>query len=212
MNPYREKVLSIMQELLSTVSPVQSVLDFGAGDGWFAQQLTQQETLPPITAIDVQERPQTHYPIAMYDGKRLPYDDQSFDLSYSVDVLHHCPEPTESLVELARTTKRFLLLKDHTYSSALGYWTLCLWDELGNRKYGIPSRYKYQRDWHWFTILESQGFRLRQRVHPAAVHHGWAGYLSNDLQFVALWERQESSGTGTAAKLPAASDRKAGSV
>jgi SAM-dependent methyltransferase len=137
----------------------------------------------------VQPRTKTFVPVTLYPGDRLPFADRAFDLSYAVDVLHHCPQPRDSLKELARCTRRWLLLKDHTYRSFAGWWTLACLDELGNRRFGIPSPYRYMRNWEWFDVLTDAGFELRQRIHPAAVHPGGLGWATNHLQFVAVWER-----------------------
>src|SRR5580658_2251280 len=45
-------------------------------------------------------------PDVLYDGKRLPFDDATFDTVLSVEVLEHTPEPQRLLNEMARVLKR----------------------------------------------------------------------------------------------------------
>jgi len=119
----------------------------------------------------------------------LPFADRAFDLGYSIDVLHHCPEPRLNLCELLRCTGRYLLLKDHTYRSRAGWLALAVMDELGNRRFGVRSRYHYQRGWEWNAAIEEAGFSLEKLVHPAVCHSGLLGRTTNHLQYIALWRR-----------------------
>jgi SAM-dependent methyltransferase len=189
MNSYRRRVLDLLRGVLGPHAPVARALDFGAGDGWFAHSFAEGRLAREVVAVDVQPRARTFVPTLLYDGRRLPFADRSFDLVSSIDVLHHCPDPRASLREALRCAGRFFLLKDHTYRGPLGRAALCVLDEVGNRRFGIPSPYHYQRGREWFPVIEEQGFRLKRLVHPAPCHTGPLGWTTNGLQFVALWER-----------------------
>ena len=67
----------------------------------------------------------------LFDGRRLPFADRSFELGYAIDVLHHCHDPRQSLLDLLRCTSRLLVIKDYTYSGLLGRLALGFLDELG---------------------------------------------------------------------------------
>ena len=191
MNPYRVRVWSVFREVLTGHGPFPTALDFGAGDGWFGRQMLDTGTVIDLTPVDVQARPRTFVPIRLYDGNRLPLPDRGFDLVYAVDVFHHCPDPPAALADALRCAGRYFLLKDHTYRTVAGRLTLCVLDELGNRRFGIPSLYKYQRGWDWFSVIEAAGFRRVALVHPTRCHVRTLGALTNALQFVGLWERAE---------------------
>jgi SAM-dependent methyltransferase len=190
MNPYRRRVLDVIRTVLQPYAPLRRWLDFGGGDGWFGWSFRETGLAREVVAVDVQERPRTFIPVTIYDGRRLPFPDRSFDLVSSNDVLHHCPDPRASLADALRCAGRFFLLKDHTYRGAAGKLTLALFDEIGNRRFGIPSPYHYQKDWEWSSLIEQAGFVRRQLVHPAPCHVGPLGWATNQLQFVSLWERQ----------------------
>jgi hypothetical protein len=110
-------------------------------------------------------------------------------MAYSVDVLHHCSDPRERLLDLLRCTGRYLLLKDHTHTGVLGRATLAVLDELGNRRFRVRSVFRYQRGWEWFTTIEDAGFRLEALIHPAPCQGRILGQFTNRLQFVGLWQR-----------------------
>lgn len=188
MSAYRQRILQSIEAALKPLGPLEAALDFGAGDGFFASHLAARTGLRHITPIDVVERARSFVKPRLYAGDKLPFADGSFDLAYAVDVLHHCPDPLQALADLARCTRRYLLLKDHNHEGRLGGLTLGVLDELGNRRFGIPSPYLYQRHWAWVKWIEAQGFRRLQFVHPMRCHHGVLGW-TNGLQFMGLWER-----------------------
>ena len=189
MNPYRQRIWAATHELLDRHRPYETVLDFGSGDGWFANQFLASGLAKQLTPIDIKRREKVLVEPQLYPGGALPFADRSFELVYAIDVLHHCPEPMAQLLELARCSSRYLFLKDHTYRSESGRYTLAVMDELGNRKFGIPSLYKYQKGDAWHVLLVSSGFRAIQYVQPFKCHVGLLGAVTNRLQYVALYER-----------------------
>jgi SAM-dependent methyltransferase len=187
---YRSEVLALCQRLLQDRGPVASALDYGCGDGWFAKQFGDRRLAGAVAAVDVQQPHTSHCPVQVYDGSRLPFADAQFELVYALDVVHHTPDPTASLRELSRCTNRWLLLKDHNYISRVGWLTLAAMDEMGNRRFGVVSRYQYMRDWEWFGTLEESGFDLVELIHPARCHRSLLGWATNHLQFAGLWRRR----------------------
>jgi SAM-dependent methyltransferase len=181
MNSYRRRILDSFRAMLQPYAPLGHCLDFGGGDGWLAWSLKQAGLATQVTAVDVQSRPHIFTEVTLYDGQRLPFPDRLFDLVSSVDVLHHCPDPRASLTDLLRCARRFFLLKDHTYRGLTGKLALCLLDEVGNRRFGIPSPYHYQRNWEWSAWIEEAGFVRRQLVHPARCHVGPLGWATNSV-------------------------------
>ena len=192
MSAYKARVLEILASVLRGHGPVERALDFGAGDGWFAERLKQGGLARDVVAVDVMRRARSVHEVMLYDGTHLPFDDRSFDLAYALDALHHCPDPLASLRELARCTRWALLLKDHVHQGSAGRAALAVLDEIGNRRFGVASPRNYQARWEWLPPLADAGFGLRALVHPAACHRGPLGWATNRLQFVALWTRSDA--------------------
>lgn len=189
MNPYRERVWRMLLDLAEEHGPFRNALDFGSGDGWFAMQFNRSGMVSQLVPLDIKRRATVFVEPQLYVGDVLPFDSAAFDLVYSVDVLHHCPDPLAMLAELERCSSRFLLLKDHSYETWLGRYALAILDELGNRRFGIPSPYRYQRKWEWHRYLLSNGWQSIAFIHPAACHTGPLGAATNGLQYIALYER-----------------------
>jgi SAM-dependent methyltransferase len=189
-NPYRKRVLNLLKPILEQCGKLGTALDFGAGDGWFAYELNRIGLFNRIVPIDVAERKQGFVPVAVYrEGHEIPFGDRSFNMVYAIDVLHHCGDPAASLKEMIRCASRYLLIKDHTYKNAFQKFMLGIMDETGNKRFGVPCNYKYQREWSWFPIIENAGFTLEKLIYPAKCHTGPLGLATNKLQFIALWKR-----------------------
>ncbi|MFN8094479.1 MAG: class I SAM-dependent methyltransferase [Vicinamibacteria bacterium] len=188
-NAYRERVLRLVHRVIAPHLPVRRALDFGAGDGWFARRMLAAGSAAEVVAVDTMLRRNPHFPVELYDGTRLPYADRSFDLAYCVDVLHHCDDPPARLADLLRCTSHYFLIKDHTEDGPTGRFVLSVLDEIGNRRFGVPSPHRYQRGWEWDSIIEDAGFRLETLVHPAPCQGAPLGWLTNRMQFVGLWRR-----------------------
>lgn len=193
MNPYRKRVWAECLPLLQGLEGVREILDFGCGDGWFATQVGALFPAGRLTPLDVKRRDAVLVEPMIYEpGAALPFADASMDLVYAVDVLHHCHAPEFYLDELGRVSRKYLLIKDHSYRSPLGYAALAILDELGNRRFGIPSPQHYQRGRAWTDHLARRGWSLRKMIDPCHCHVGLLGALTNGLQYMALYQRDGS--------------------
>jgi SAM-dependent methyltransferase len=188
-NGYRRRIWREMRGLLSDLAPMAGVLDVGAGDGWFAWSIEKAGACDAVIAIDVMARPELYHRVETYDGGQLPYPDAAYDLVYAVDVVHHAEEPAKLLGEMARCTRRYLLLKDHTWQTKLGWLILAARDELGNRRFGVRCPYRYQRGWEWDVVLRRSCLKRVELIYPLNCHVGSLGRLANTSEFLSLWER-----------------------
>lgn len=187
---YRQRIFALCESLLGPHGPWRRALDFGSGDGWFAQEFQRQGLISEIVPVDVLRRNRVLIEPVVYTGERLPYPDRAFDLAYSIDVLHHCPDPQASLADLLRCTRDGVLIKDHICRGRLDWWLLSLLDEIGNRRHGVPSPHHYQQNWEWSAILTREGFSLDRLVHPAHCQPWFLSPLMDHVQFLALWRRR----------------------
>lgn len=82
------------------------ILEVGAGFGWQAERLSERGL--EVTALDIESSKYTRYsayPIQLYDGSKLPFPDNSFDVVYSSQMLHEVPDQEAFLKEQARVLK-----------------------------------------------------------------------------------------------------------
>ena len=187
---YRGRVYDIIRSSLTPLGRINTALDVGAGEGWYAHQLVEDHVIERVDAVETFRRKHVIVEPILYDGRTLPARDRAYDLVYAIDVIHHADDPLSLLQELARASNQWILLKDHTWSTGIGRFTLALLDELGNRRFGIPSPGHYQQKWAWVEFLRTLGFEKRSLSYPAVCQRGLLGALTNSLQFVAVFERR----------------------
>jgi ubiquinone/menaquinone biosynthesis C-methylase UbiE len=128
-------------------------LDVGCGDGSLA--LSIQKTSPGLVfeGVDVLARPEVRIPFNVYDGKRLPFDDDSFDWLIIVDVLHHTDDPLAVLSECFRVCKGKVIIKDHLCETEIQRMLLVFMDWVGNRGHDVRLPYNYLRKDQWDSFF-----------------------------------------------------------
>ena len=124
-------------------------LDVGCGSGAIAKNL--QSICPQIkvTGVDVLVRKDAEINITEFDGKKLPFENKSYDFIMLIDVLHHTNNPAVLLEECIRVSRQFILIKDHFCESWWDKVRLRFMDWVGNRAYNVSLPYNYlnYRDW-----------------------------------------------------------------
>ncbi len=123
------------------------VLDIGAGKGGVTRLLRRwgYDTVP----VDVRDssnfddvRP------LLYDGRNLPFSDNSFDVVLLLTVLHHTPNPDAVLAEAARVCRRRVIILEDTYYAPLKRRLLWVADSLMNREFrSHPHTNRTRRQW-----------------------------------------------------------------
>jgi SAM-dependent methyltransferase len=126
-----------------------TVLDVGCGDGSIAAATMEIRPDVEITGIDVLIRPVSMIPITKFDGREIPFPDNSFDVVTFVDVLHHTDDPTVLWAEAARVASKCVVIKDHLAEGLLARPTLRVMDWVGNASFGVALPYNYWRRSQW---------------------------------------------------------------
>ncbi|HEY9218255.1 MAG TPA: class I SAM-dependent methyltransferase, partial [Phenylobacterium sp.] len=163
------------------------VLDIGCGSGDIAAAIMARRPDVAIQGVDVFVRPETRIPVAGYDGKTLPYADQTFDVAMMVDVLHHTDDPAAVMAEAKRVAKQGVLIKDHFRDGLLAGPTLRFMDWVGNAPHGVRLPYNYLSGEEWRAIwsklsLAPSNLRDKLGIYPAPF--SWV--FDRGLHFVTL--------------------------
>jgi SAM-dependent methyltransferase len=163
----------------STQPPIK-VLDIGCGHGHIHPFLLHSDVPLKLSAIDVattvveearQLNPAVEYRV--YNGERLPYEDESFDFAYTIAVMHHLPPPQwpAFLQEMRRVVRPggMIAIFEHNPINPLTRWIVhtCPIDEnavlLGSRRLSnLATQARFsdiESCYILFTPLDGPAFR-----------------------------------------------------
>jgi SAM-dependent methyltransferase len=172
------------------------VLDVGSGDGLLANLIRQRRPDLEMIGIDVLIRDQTHIPIQSFDGKHIPFNDESFDIVMFIDVLHHTEDPCFLLGEAVRVARQGLVIKDHTLNGFLAGPTLRFMDRIGNQRHGVTLPYNYWTRKQWLQAFEKLGLKTEAWTNKLGLYPLPANWVfDRSLHFVARLDRKKPTGS-----------------
>jgi len=135
-----------------------SILDLGAGSCVVTEKL--QEIDCNVTPVDIADISLVNsiQPL-VYDGQTLPFEDDQFDISMLLVILHHTRDPKEIIQEAMRVSKRLIILEDIFRNPVEQYMTYAM-DCLLNQEFrGHPHSNK--TDEQWKSLFEELNLTLR---------------------------------------------------
>jgi ubiquinone/menaquinone biosynthesis C-methylase UbiE len=156
--------VKVLARLFDRVLPpaTLSLLDVGCGDGRLACELRRLRPNLTIQGLDVFARPAAAIPVAVFDGRSLPFENENFDVVMFADVLHHTDDPVVLLREAARVSRLGVAIKDHLRQGVLAQTTLSFMDWIGNASHGVALTYNYWRPGQWQAAFKELGLKTTQ--------------------------------------------------
>jgi alpha-1,6-mannosyltransferase len=159
-------------------APLHRVLDLGAAEGYVGDEIGRR-TGAAVEVADVIPLNRTPHPLHLYDGQRLPFADDTFDLVVLSYVLHHAEQPDRVLREAGRVGREVVvvesLVEGRRQEQALRWADiLANWWRSGRRgRHDAGPAFRRAAAWRLF--FEEHGFRVRTdrrrpgRLHPRAL-------------------------------------------
>ncbi|MDP3685861.1 MAG: class I SAM-dependent methyltransferase [bacterium] len=137
------------------------LLDYGSGKGRLGA-LIRDTIAVRVTGVDITDYRETDIPLALYDGKQLPFSDETFDVSLAACVLHHHSDPELGIRELRRVTRRTVLVVEDAWTGWLNRWCLYVAEFLCNRwnSARIPLPYHFMRPEVWTDLFRKNRLRV----------------------------------------------------
>ncbi len=141
-----------------------NIIDIGAGTCVTAHLL--QESGFRATAADIADFSviSSVEPV-VFDGRRLPFEDQSFDCALVAFVLHHTRNPDEILAEAKRVATRVIVFED-VVTSRFHFWVTRVLDSLVNMEI-FDHPHNNRSDSEWRTVFEELDLKL---IHSEMKH------------------------------------------
>lgn len=107
-----------------------TVLDVGAGSGRFGKVLQERLKLQ-VTGVDIYDYSDHSIPFFIYDGKKLPFSDKSFDAVFFAFVLHHIRHQEEMMQEACRVARKQIIIFEDVYTNTADRLFTC-WNDWHN--------------------------------------------------------------------------------
>ncbi|MCK5591854.1 MAG: methyltransferase domain-containing protein, partial [Candidatus Pacebacteria bacterium] len=96
----------------------------------------------------------------IYDGRKIPFEDKSFNTSLILTVLHHTSVPEDIIKEAKRVSQRIIIIEDiylNTFHKYLTYFV----DNLLNFEFsGHPHTNKGDQEWK--LLFKELGLKLKE--------------------------------------------------
>ena len=136
------------------------ILDIGSGNCALSKLLI--ESGYSLTALDISNKSAfPDFQPMIYDGHRLPFEDNSFDWVQLITVLHHVPDPEALIIEAKRVGK-IILIQEETYKNTLQKYLTWLADSVNNWEFrGHPHTNKTEEEWE--TLFLRHHLKLQQK-------------------------------------------------
>jgi len=176
--PTREEI--IVQNVTPFLKPDYHILEIGAGNGLVAEML-HRTTGANFTLLDVVDYNRSAFPLHLYDGRALPFDDNTFDLSLLIFVLHHNPDPRPVLREALRVSRHGVLIVENDVRGTVKKPVTQLIDSTEFLRRGVPRCYFTKSAEEWRALLH----QLPARVETLSTFRiGW--FWENIILHIAL--------------------------
>lgn len=133
------------------------ILDIGAGTGSVCTLLKSKGY--GVTPLDVEDRTLTTgvNPV-IYDGKNIPFPDNSFDTVLILTVLHHTQDPEKILSEAKRVGGKIVIIED-IYTNVFQKYLTYIFDSLFNLEF-IGHPHTNKSDGEWKGLFRDLGLTL----------------------------------------------------
>lgn len=133
------------------------VLDCGAGNCVLCEQLRLRgHEIVPLDIADL-SFVDAITPV-VYDGSKIPFPDNTFEVGLVVTVLHHTEDPNALLAELKRVARRIVVIEEIYGNSFQKYFTYVV-DSVFNLEFFNHPR-SNRTDDGWKTAFAELGFHI----------------------------------------------------
>jgi SAM-dependent methyltransferase len=136
-------------------------LDLGTGNGGVAELLRRESY--QIQGMDVQDRDFFKSKILLYNGRKIPLEDKTYDAGFLLTVLHHCEDPDKVLAELGRVCDKQLFVMEDVSSNAIMAFLTKSMDSLVNDEW-MNHPHQNRTIAEWEASFKKQGLFIKKRI------------------------------------------------
>lgn len=106
------------------LSKVNSAYDVGCGDGfatYYFDKIIKNVEGGDIAEYMLKKNPLPKSKLHIIDAENLPMKDNSYELVFTWEVLHHVPNPQKAVDEMARVSKKYVLIFEPNRTNPLQF-------------------------------------------------------------------------------------------
>ena len=145
---YVKRARQIVKRIFPFINKKDNIIDIGTGTGFVTKSIIEKKK-NKITCVDVRLNPLCKsMPVLIYDGKKLPFPNESFDTALLIAVLHHCNQPLKVLDEAIRVSSKKIIIMEDLFESRIEKWLTLIEDSIVNWEFkGHPHSNKTENGW-----------------------------------------------------------------
>ena len=162
-------------DIIKTIRPYlvksDKILDVGSGFCTISKRL--KEMGHTVTPLDVKDRNlYEQIKVTLYDGVKIPFKADSFDVVLVITVFHHIKDCEKILKEAKRVAKKIIIMED-TYESTWQKYLTFAMDSFVNMEFlNHPHTNKSDKDWR------SLFNRYNLTIKDVSSHNYWRFFTS----------------------------------
>ena|SRR3990172_11556792 len=137
-------------KIIKTIRPYlhksDKILDVGSGFCTVSKRL--KDMGHTVTSLDVKDRSlYEQISVTLYDGVKIPFKTDSFDVVLVITVLHHIKDPEKILKEAKRVAKKIIIMEDTYESTRQKYLTFAMDSIVNMELLNHPHTNKSDKVW-----------------------------------------------------------------
>jgi 2-polyprenyl-3-methyl-5-hydroxy-6-metoxy-1,4-benzoquinol methylase len=143
------------------IKPQSTVLDVGAGNMLISKYLMESIQVQ-VQGIDIIDMNLTHLPHKLFDGAKIPFKDNSFEISLLIGVLHHVANQKELLNDVKRVTSSKVIVFEDTYQNNIEKTWVRIRDIIGNLPEEVHMNFalNFRTETEWNSFFKDVGLNI----------------------------------------------------
>ena len=155
---YLDRASQIVPRILSYIPNKAEVIDIGSGTGAISSVIVKKKKVK-ISLVDVDFNEMCDlYPVIIYDGKKLPFEDNKFTIALLLAVLHHSHDAQAVIDEAIRVSKDKIIVMEDIFNDLPSRIITLIGDCLIN--WELHSPYRNHSKEEWIKIFEKKNLRV----------------------------------------------------
>ena len=160
--------------LRPALSPTDNIVDIGCGTGYVMAEL--QAEGHKVLGLDIVDvRGENPLEFKLWDGTHIPCEDQSFDVSTLIFVLHHVPNEIKGalLEEVRRVTKKRLFVLEDTPRTPIDSLAGWLHGRRHRSQIGSDAPFGFMNKDEWEAFFPKHGWKVAKATRVPRFERLW---------------------------------------